>query len=405
MKTLLVAIIGLSVASLAQAQVRVIEANRFTFQGEFVGHASPALLKNGSVIVTNEYGSTWLLDSSGKPIRKILDSDNQHSRVSVLENGQVTVMGSRGDFYLLNPDGSESYHFNKGYAWGYGGVPTVLSNGNLVFGGQLDGNRNEIVVVGHTGKELNHYSLLAPSYSDLVATPGGALIAVDDKGTIYRLDPEGTKPIEVIEQNKLYLATVEVATEKAIVVMGSQHGETPQEGRVYNENGLPAGSIKLPFYPLDRAFIAGVCHSDWICVAIDHEKLYFFDQDMKEIIPPVELEYTKSKNNQLFAVKTPNRGLVVVINNTLYFFDKARHFVSQSILPGNTYGGLAFLSDGTVVTGSSNGFIYFVDPSTGELKAFYKTTGVISNPILAAKDDTVIVGNSDGYVQFLKLVK
>ena len=77
-------------------------------------------------------------------------------------------------------------------------------------------------------------------------------------------------------------------------------------------------------------------------------------------------------------------------------------YLSTTFFDTGMYSRPAIAPDGTVVVGSNDGNIYFMDLN-GIQKANYQTSGTVTSSPAIAPDGTVVVGSFDGNIYFLSL--
>ena len=61
----------------------------------------------------------------------------------------------------------------------------------------------------------------------------------------------------------------------------------------------------------------------------------------------------------------------------------------------------AVLDDGTVVVGSDDGKVHFINPDDFSTKHTFQTEGLVRSPPAVMKNGTIVIGSHDGKVYFL----
>ncbi|MCI0817195.1 MAG: PQQ-binding-like beta-propeller repeat protein [Chloroflexi bacterium] len=149
-----------------------------------------------------------------------------------LLNGTVVVGGLGNNLYGVDAEtGAERWSFEDASNWYWGRPLTV---GDTVYATSLDSR--VFALDGATGERLWQFDGVAPIRAGVVIS-GGVLIAVDDNGNVYGMDPETGIQVWVgpTEIDKKVLADPYVLADDSVMIVttgGDTFTVSPEDGRL-----------------------------------------------------------------------------------------------------------------------------------------------------------------------------
>ena len=189
-------------------------------------------LSDGVLYIANVNGELRALDAETLDELWVFSINTGFLTDPELLNGTIVVGGLGQRLYGIDvATGNELWSFDDATNW-YWGRP--LAVGNTVYATNLDSRLFAIDIA--TGKRLWQFDGIAPIRAGAVIS-GGVLIAVDDNGNVYGMDPETGIQVWVgpTEIDKKVLADPYVLADDSVMIVttgGDTFTVSPEDGRL-----------------------------------------------------------------------------------------------------------------------------------------------------------------------------
>lgn len=314
-------------------------------------YSSPAVAKDGTVIIGSHLGTVYIFNSQMKLQEKYKALHWIHGSPKILNNGLMTIPSYDGFLYFFNIDGK---------------MVNKAAPGGTIFSSTA---------------ELND----------------GTVLMGSDDGKLYFMSKEDGQVIRSFQTQGMIHCTPKILPNGLIAVSSIDHN-------LYFINDK--AELKYKYETL-----GGLAHSepallkDGSLVFGSYDKFVHFVDQKGKLKAKFETEGWVHSTPAILHAGTDHEVVVIGSNDGYIYFLNSDGTLKSKIKTGaKVISSPAILNDGTVVVGSYDHHVYFVNEEG--IIAKFKTNGKIwSSPAVLPDGQSIVIGSGDHYLYYLKLKK
>lgn len=322
-------------------------------------------------------------------LAKFKTNSKIYSSPAVAKNGTVIVGSHLGTVYIFNPQMKLQEKY-KALHWIHGS-PKILNNGLMTIP-SYDGF---LYYFNTEGEMLKKTAPGGTIFSSTAELSDGTVLMGSDDGKLYFLSKEDGQVLRSFQTQGMIHCTPKILPNGLIAVSSIDHN-------LYFINDK--AELK---YKYETA--GGLAHSepallkDGTLVFGSYDKFVHFVDQRGKFKAKFQTEGWVHSTPTILYAGTDHEVVVIGSNDGhIYFLNSDGSLKSKIKTGAKVISSPAILNDGTVVVGSYDHHVYFVNEEG--IIAKFKTNGKIwSSPAVLPDGQSIVIGSGDHYIYYLKL--